>query len=198
MQAVGEIIVDRWPDLGGEPDELRLVKAALAGDHAAFDALVRRHEAQVASVIRRAIEDPNDLEDAVQETFLRAYQNLRRFRGDAALRTWLLRIALNVCHDRRRGWWKRRVILAPQPGLLDAGSSRQNPLSDPAVLHQVLGAAVDRLPDRLRLPFVLHVFEELSGAEIAVALRCRESTVWSRIYAARKQLRKLLAGVLDE
>jgi len=197
MQSVGEIVVDAWPNAAGETDEARLVQAILAGDHAAFDTLVRRHSPQITSAARRFLRDPNDLEDVVQETFLRAYQNLRRFRGHSSLRTWLIQIALNVCRDRSRGFWKRRVALTPDAGAGGSGAPPSTSFSDASALLQTIEAAVAALPEKLRVPFSLLAFEELSGVEIAAVLGCNESTVWTRIYTARKKLRASLGDSLN-
>jgi RNA polymerase sigma-70 factor (ECF subfamily) len=196
MQSAGEIVVERFPKRGCESEDTRLVQAVLAGEPSAFDVLVERHMGRVASVARRFVDDPNDLEDVVQETFLRAYQKLHRYRGDAALRTWLIQIAINVCRDRRGGFWRRKVVLAEDPALLE---STEDPAetSDRSMLRRAIEQAVRRLPEKLRLPFVLHAFEDLSGVEIAAALGWNQSTVWSRIYAARKQLRELLGDLVE-
>lgn len=194
MQSVGEMAVETWPNAAGKTDEARLVRSILAGDRAAFDELVRAHSSQVTSAARRFLRDPNDLEDVVQETFLRAYQNLRRFRGQSTLRTWLIQIALNVCRDRSRGFWKRRVALTADSATAVAGSSS---FSDASVLLQTVEAAVAALPEKLRIPFALHAFVELSGVEIAAVLGCTESTVWTRIYTARKKLQASLGDSLD-
>ena len=195
MTTAGEVVVERRPLLGCDPEELRLIQVALAGQQHAFDILVQRHTAQVASVVRRFAADPNDCEDLVQETFVRAFQNLRGFRGEASVRTWFIRIAINVCRKRRLTFWSRRVMVGGESaqGRLQAAASR-----DPAAasdLRHMVAVAVAELPERLRLPLVLHVFEELTGAEIAAVLGCSQSTVWSRIYAAQRELRKKLASL---
>ena len=197
MHPAGEIVVDQWPKRCGDPEELRLVRAVLDGDTTAFDTLVRSHGTQVASAARRFVRDPNDLDDVVQETFLRAYRSLQRFRGGSTLRTWLIQIALNVCRDRQRTFWKRRVVLASDPATLEATPAGGTALSEAAALQQTIEAAVTKLPENLRLPFVLHAFEELSGAEVAAVLGWSESTVWTRIYAARKKLREQLSDSLE-
>jgi len=193
MHPAGELILDQWPEETGKPEELCLVQAVLAGDRAAFDRLVQQHSAQVTSVVRRVGSEPNEVEDIVQETFLRAYQSLRRFRGRSQLRTWLIQIAINVCRDRQRSFWKRRVHLT----LPEGPDPAQGCFVDATLLQQSVAAAVAKLPEKLRLPFVLHAFEELSGIEIAAVLGWSESTVWTRIYAARKQLRTQLVDLLD-
>lgn len=195
MQTASEAFVEEWVPAPDDGQDLRLVQAVLAGDRAAFDVLVRLHSREVSAAARRFLHNPNDLEDVVQETFLRAYQNLRRYQGTARLRTWLIQIALNVCRDRRRGFWMRRVVLvedtshSPQPA--------SSAFSDQSALQQTIEAAVAELPEKLRLPFTLHAFVELSGVEIAEVLGCSESTVWTRIYTARKKLRVRLEGVLE-
>src|SRR5690349_5826299 len=101
MHLSGEIVVEPWPRRGCDPEELRLVQAALGGDRSAFEVLVARHTRQVCSVVRRFLSDPSEQEDVVQETFVRAYERLRGFRGEASLRTWFIRIAINLCRRRR-------------------------------------------------------------------------------------------------
>src|SRR5918998_293242 len=97
MLSAGEIVVEGRPVPGCDPEEMRLVRAVLDGERAAFDVLVERHMRQVVSVVRRMLDDPSEREDAVQETFVRAYRKLSSFRGEASLRTWFIRIAINAC-----------------------------------------------------------------------------------------------------
>lgn len=182
---------------GPGSDDHRLVQSILHGDAAAFDGLVKSHAQPVTSVVRRFLDDPNDLEDAVQETFLRAYRSLSRFRGQASLRTWLIQIALNVCRDRRRTFWMRRVVLAADSRSFEAATDDGRDLAERAAMQESIERAVRALPEKLRLPLVLHAFEELSGAEIAAVLGWSESTVWTRIYAARKRLHRELGSLLE-
>jgi RNA polymerase sigma-70 factor, ECF subfamily len=214
MRIGGEIAVEQRPgrlaDDGAEAEcvraprgplpeeERRWVRAALEGDLAAFDALVSRHWRKVASVVGRFLPDANDVEDVVQETFVRAFENLRGFRGDASVRTWLIRIAVNLCKNRRGEYWRRRVTLTGDDAALRAEAPGERMLADAALLQgeweRALHAALQQLPDRQRLPLLLHFFEDLSGAEIAAVLGWNESTVWSRIYAGCRALRKKLAS----
>ena len=182
---------------GSAGDDQCLVQSILHGDTAAFDTLVKLHAQPVTSVVRRFLDDPNDLEDAVQETFLRAYRNLHRFRGQSALRTWLIQIALNVCRDRRRTFWKRRVVLAADTRHTLDATSDGHALAEQTAVQESVDRAIRSLPEKLRLPLVLHAFEELSGAEIAAVLGWSESTVWTRIYAARKRLHRELGSLLE-
>jgi RNA polymerase sigma-70 factor (ECF subfamily) len=185
------------PSDTGDAEERRWVQATLDGDRAAFDSLVERHWWKIASVAGRFLSDPNDVEDTVQETFVRAYEHLRHFRGEASVRTWLIRIAVNLCKARRSGFWHRRVSLTDDPAALDLQPADAQTPAEAVLLQaeweQVLGDALQRLPDHLRLPIILHFFEELTGAEIAAVLGWNQSTVWTRIYAGCRQLRKNLA-----
>jgi RNA polymerase sigma-70 factor, ECF subfamily len=202
MRIGGEMAVERRPGRlagdGAEEEERRWVRAALAGDPAAFDALVDRHWRKVASVVGRFLADANDVEDTVQETFVRAYESLCGFRGDASVRTWLIRIAVNLCKNRRGEFWRRRVTLTDDDAALQAEASGPRLLAEAALLQgeweRALRGAMQQLPDRQRLPILLHFFEDLSGAEIAAVLGWNESTVWSRIYAGCRALRKKLAS----
>ena len=192
----GEIAVEPFPHATGDPEDVRLVRDVLAGDLGAFDSILERHRRKVTSTVRRLLADPNDLEDTVQETFVRAFRHLGRFRGECSLRTWLLRIAINVCRDRARRAWFQRVLLIPEASLIARGRSGDFEAATADLgLRDELSTAIRELPQHLRVPFVLHALEELSGAEIAEVLGWNASTVWTRIYAARRALRKKLAAV---
>src|SRR5262249_42065514 len=202
MRIGGEIAVEPRPmraaEDGADEEERRWVRAALEGDLAAFDALVARHWRKVASVVGRFLSDANDVEDAVQETFVRAFEGLRGFRGDASVRTWLIRIAVNLCKNRRSEFWRRRVMLTDDDATLRAEPAGAPALADAALLQgeweRALQIALAQLAERHRLPILLHFFEDLSGAEIAAVLGWNESTVWSRIYAGCRELRNKLAS----
>ena len=201
MQAEGEFAVGER--LGRDAEEERhLIQAAQRGDLSAFDSLVDLHVHKVASVVGRFLQDPNDAEDALQETFVRAFQSLRGFRGEASVRTWLIRIAINVCKSRCGGFWSRRVCLRDGSAHFYAETADARRLAETALLHgeweDTLRRQLGQLPDTLRLPIILHFFEDLSGAEIAAVLGWKESTVWSRIYAGCRRLRQRLALLQEE
>jgi RNA polymerase sigma-70 factor, ECF subfamily len=197
VHALGELVVEQRPRLAARDTDQQLVEAALAGDLTAFDALVERYWRKLASVAGRFLDDPNEVDDAVQEALVRAFQRLQGFRGEASVQTWLIRIVVNICRNRHRSGWRRFVSLFDSP--MEAGPATQDPqlLAETALALEELGEAVQRLPERLRLPLVLHFYEDLSGPEIAAVLGWNESTVWSRIYAAYRELRKQLAAPRD-
>jgi RNA polymerase sigma-70 factor, ECF subfamily len=180
-------------------DERRLVQAALSGEFSAFDALVERHWRKVASVVRHFLPDADEADDAVQETFVKAFQRLRDFRGEASVQTWLIRIAINLCKNRRQSFWKRKVTLFEGadeellPGSLAAGEEVMLQGQQTGAIR----AAVSRLPDKYRLPIILHYFEGLTGAEVAAVIGCKESAVWSRIYTGCRGLKKQLSDWVE-
>jgi len=157
---------------------------------------VRRYQASVYRIALRLLGTSTDADDVTQETFVRAYQHLRHFRGEASVGTWLIRIAVNLCKARCSEFWHRRVSLTDDPTALDLQPAGAQVPVEAVQLHaeweQALGDALKQLPDKLRLPIILHFFEDLTGAEIAAVLGWNQSTVWTRIYAGCRQLRKNL------
>ena len=177
-----------------DAEEQLLIIAARQGDLAAFDSLVSLHFVRVSSIARQYLHSRQEVEDAVQDTFVKAYQSIHTFRGDSQFRTWIIRITINTCKNRRGSFWSRFVSTGDEAPLLLSVDNSMN--TERSVLDQArsteLLRAVRSLPEKQREPIVLHFFEELSGAEIAAILGCNESTVWSRIYTGLKTLRKRL------
>jgi RNA polymerase sigma-70 factor (ECF subfamily) len=175
-------------------EEQRRIAAALAGDLSAFDVLMGCHGPKIRSIVRRFFPDSNDADDAVQETFIRAYQNLSRFEGHSSLRTWLIGIAVNVCRNKRRKTWLHRVVLIEDYSLLEKTQPASEGFAEAFSRKEELEQALSQLPDNYRLPLLLRYLEDLTGAEIAAALGWNESTVWSRIYEGCRRLRKKLGA----
>lgn len=179
-----------------------------AGEAAAFDHLVAERSGDVYALLYRLTEDPEEARDLTQETFLRAFQNISRFRGDADLKTWLYRIAINQARNRWR-WWRRRrrdvtVSLDAQDG------QREQPLS--ASLRAVgnnpeqetlareretsLRTALSSLSRSYREAVILRDVEGLSYEEIAAALEISIGTVKSRLSRGRLELRRIVGSSL--
>jgi RNA polymerase sigma-70 factor (ECF subfamily) len=131
-------------------------------------------------------------EDAVQETFLKAWKGFDRFRGEADEKTWLLRIAINTCKDLRRGAWFRRVDRSVPLESLPEGEAPFTPADD------ALTRAVMALPHRQRAVVLLHCYQELTAEETARVLGVARSTVFARLQKARKALQQALEGYEDE
>ncbi len=165
--------------------DLDLVRAA--GDEVeAFAELVRRHQDFVFGAVLRVVRDRTQAEDLAQEAFLRAYRGRDRFRGDAAVRTWLYRIATNLAMNavtRRREYPTESV---PEQPVAVAGPAGH---VEAAALRAHLLEAIETLSDELRVPLLLRERRNLSYQEIASATGLPLNTVRTRILRARRALR---------
>lgn len=176
-----------------DDDEARLLTRARDGEVEAFAEFVRRFERRVRAVLGRLLDDERDVDEAAQDTFVQAWRNLDRFRGDAAPFTWLYRIAVNEALQRVR---RKRLDTRPLP---DVEETRASPApgargSDAeAEEHEELAfltARIRALDFDLRAPLVLRDVEGLSNQEVADALRLTVPAAKSRIHRARMQLRE--------
>jgi RNA polymerase sigma-70 factor, ECF subfamily len=188
-----------WPGEAGEGPvrEAHLLRAAQAGDDVALEALLAPHERRLYVLCRGILEHAQDAEDAVQETFLRALMALPRFRGDAPVRAWLFRIAVNVCLE-----WKRSHHSTEPWEAADASIPSNADSPEVIVLRQmrVMEALRSLLP-RHRAILLLKELEGWSLAEIATALRWNTDRVKNELARARRALadwRERAAGQGDE
>jgi RNA polymerase sigma-70 factor (ECF subfamily) len=175
-------------------DLTELVVAASAGDQQAFEALVRATYAETYTLAYRLTGDEEDARDVMQESYLRAYRGLKRFRGDAQFTTWLYRITANCASTHRSRRAKHRHDeLADDAPLADT-----NPDVDPAArtdataVRERLGVALQGLPPRLRAVVVLRDVYDLPHEAIAAELGISESAAKVRLHRARKKLRENL------
>lgn len=175
-----------------------IVERALTGDAEAFGEIVRRWERRIFALAFGMLGREEDARDATQETFLAAFRNLRGFRGEAKVSSWLHRIAVNQCITRQRRAKVRSEAALDDEQEKDAASFAA-PLSySPARVaegRQEIAAvrrAVNSLPVELRQVVVMKEFEELTFREIADALDLPLSTVKSRLYTSLKQLQMKL------
>ena len=179
-----------------------LVAAAQAGDADAVTALVQRYQTRIYNFALALTGNAADAEDLAQETFIRAFRGLHRFRGDSAFRNWLYRIAANAAHTlrgarlRRSAVWDARLEAddVAERQLAAAGDSVERQ----AIRRQAIDRALAALPAGLRTAVVLHDVEGLEYHEIAEAMDVPIGTVMSRIFRARRRLRPLLAEVRDQ
>ncbi len=150
--------------------------------------LLARYEKDVLRLCCASLRDAHLAQDAAQETFVKAYRALPRFRGESGEKTWLLRIAVNVCRDMRRGAWfrfiDRRVSLEALP----------EPVAAPLPEHETLTLAVMRLPRKEREAVLLRYDQGLQVREIAQALGISPSAVSQRLRSAHARLRRELEG----
>ena len=178
-------------------DEI-IVQRALTGDAEAFGELVQRWERRIFALAYGMLGREEDARDATQETFLAAFRNLRGFRGEAKVSSWLHRIAVNQCISRRRRS-KTRSESALDDEYETSVSNFATPLShSPAYVAEgrqetaAVRRAINSLPIELRQVVVMKEFEELTFREISDALDLPLSTVKSRLYTALKQLQMRL------
>lgn len=191
----------------GARAETEFIERLKAGDRAAFDALVTRYTSDIYALLLRLTEDVEEARDLTQETFLRALKAVKNFRGEADLKTWLYRIAINESRNRFR-WWKRRN--AHGTVSLDAESSfSQNSLGETIAGNSenpeeetlrrerqaALRNALRKLSVNFREAIILRDIEGLSYEEVAAALETNVGTIKSRLARGREELRKLLKGL---
>lgn len=185
----------------GPGDESDLVLAAQAGDQAAFAELVRRYQRSIYRIAYGLTRNASDADDLAQETFVRAYQAIGRFRVGERLHPWLARIATNLAYSlfRRR----RRRPETPLEPLVEAGQ-QWGVDDDPAEhtmrkeRHQHLQSAFEQLKPEHQSVLVLRVVQDLSYDEIAHALGVPVGTVMSRLSRARTELKARLAAITGE
>jgi RNA polymerase sigma-70 factor, ECF subfamily len=181
-------------------EELTIDDPCLAGGRAgrreAVDDLFRSYGPMVERVIGRLVGPTSDFEDLVQTTFLEVLRNLERFRGEAKISTWLCGIAVHVAHHYlRAGKFRRHVPLELKdeelaPTLEGASSADQS--MDGRRLATKLDEALDRISPKKRNALLLYVVEERSYKEIAALMRATQTATRSRMYFARRELRKAI------
>lgn len=166
--------------------EDELLAACRRQDVAAFEQMYRVHGPRLKSVAWHMLGNRQDAEDAVQETFVKAFRAVREFHGHAGLGTWLCRILINVCHDLTR---RRGREADPEESSLD---ERPAPSAEPA-LKVALEAALRRIPAKHRIVFLMFEAEGMRHAEIAAVLDIPEGTSKAWLSEAKKELKRMLS-----
>lgn len=187
--------------------ETEFIERLKAGDANAFDTLANRYASDIYSLLFRLTQDAEEASDLTQETFLSALKAINKFRGEADLKTWLFRIAINESRNRFR-WWKRRrrdvtisldmTIGESETPLSETFSNNSLNPEEKALRgerEKLLREALNDLPDIFREAVVLCDIEGLSYDEIAQTLEVNIGTVKSRIARGRDELRRKLEGI---
>lgn len=174
------------PETG--PDEWTLVTRTVAGDRVAARTLYDRHARRVHRIVLRICGDEELACDLVQDVFVRAFRQLAGFRGDAAFTTWLHRIAVTTALNQMR---KVKRIRAHEEVLGDDDHAAPQREADPD-LKTRLHAAIDALPEGLRMTVLLHDLEGYTHGEIGTMLGVAEGTSKARLFEARQRLRAAL------
>ncbi|MFO7528515.1 MAG: RNA polymerase sigma factor RpoE [Marinobacter sp.] len=184
--------------------DLQLVRKVRNGDRAAFDLLVVKYQTRVASIISRYVYDSQEVMDLTQETFVKAYRAIDRFRGDSAFYTWLYRIAVNTAKNflESRGRRPQASADVSDAENFDDGIRLRDPASPERLLQreqlqEELSRAISELPEELRSAFLLREYDGLSYEDIAKILECPIGTVRSRIFRARDAVDRHLGPLLN-
>jgi len=165
-----------------------------------IDMLMRQHYASILRLAVSILDDPDEAEDAAQETFIRAAAHAAGFRGEAEIKTWLSAIAINVCRSELR---KRRTrsLLAKAMGVIHPLVSQPPDPEEHAAegdLHAQLRRAVAGLDEKHRIPVILHYVQHLSVPQIAAVMETNENTIHSRLFHARRKLARQLRTAQPE
>lgn len=197
------------PDSADSSDAM-LVERSLAGDQRAYELLVIKYQRRIQRLIGRMVRDVDLIEDIAQETFLRAYRALPKFRGEAQFYTWLYRIAVNTAKKFLLELKRAPTFVANVAGNSDDGDETfytKNELTNnetPEILlaakevAEAVNQAMQALPEDLRQALVLREIEGLSYEEIATMMACPIGTVRSRIFRAREAISLKVGPLLDQ
>ena len=182
-------------------DDAALVERAREGDRKAFRELVERHQQGVALTVVSMIGRSSDVDDVVQDVFLRCYQTLERFRGDASFATYVKKIAINKSLDvlrRRKRFFGRFLSRDDETKFIAERVSDVRDEVDAQERAALVHAAINELPPKHRAVVVLRMIEGYSTEETAQMLGLAYGTVLSRLSRAQKKLKDLLAPLLTD
>lgn len=178
--------------------EAQLLQASVAGNRAAFGEIVRRYQALVCAITYSATGDVGTSEDLAQETFIRAWQNLRRLEEPGRFRAWLCTIARNLAHTSLRA--RRRATMHPPESAAERPAAGAHP--DEATLarerHEIVWAAVGRVPPKYREPLVLFYRRQKSVGEVAHDLGLSEHVVRQRLHRGRKLIKAEVSSLVED
>jgi len=195
------------PHVPEAPGDAALVDRARAGEGAAFEARVKRHQAAAFALAYQMVRHREDAQDVAQEAFVRVFRGLRDFQGQAAFKTWLHRIVVNLALDALRRRSRQPAAAyddAREPGDEAREEIGAHPGDDPGRALQAREAgeairmALEELPAPQRAALLLREVEGLSYQQIAEVLECAVGTVMSRLHYARRRLRERLRPFLEE
>lgn len=192
--------------MGERELDQELVERAQRGDKAAFDLLVQKYQRKLGRLLSRMIRDQAEVEDVVQEAFIKAYRALPNFRGDSAFYTWLYRIGINTAKNYlvamgRRPQVSTEIEVEDAENFEDGHELRTIDTPETELMTKQIAKTVNDtvagLPEELRTAITLREIEGLSYEEIATLMGCPIGTVRSRIFRARETIAEKLRPLLD-
>ena len=182
-----------------------LVERVQRGERRAFDLLMLKYQHRIAKLIARYVQDPADVLDVAQEAFMKAYRAIPKFRGDSAFYTWMYRIAINTAKNHLAAQARR-----PRDSGVDVTDAEQfdgvvelketvtpEGLALTEEIQHTVAAAIEALPEDLKVAVSLRELEGLSYEDIARVMECPVGTVRSRIFRAREAINVRLDPLLD-
>ena len=187
-------------------EDAALVKAAQKGDMQAFEELVARHRDKIYTRAFSMMRNEEEALDLSQEAWVRSWQHLKQFKGEASFVTWITRIVVNLCLDQLRRQKRFRADSIERLDEESGGVERQMPVVRPNPterlerheLRQRIDKALGQLSYEHRTVLILHEFEELEYKEIAKRMACSIGTVMSRLFYARRKMANLMASYKRE
>lgn len=184
-----------------EPTDAELIAAVLDGDSASFEPLIRKYQPRVFATARRYARRESEVEDIVQEVFIKAFQKLNSFRGDAPFEHWLMRLAVRTCYDFLRGHQRNREaafseLTEPEADwldrfVIDSGSAEENA----EAARQLVDRILSRLSPAARMVITLLEIEGRPVKEIAEVTGWSVPLVKVRAFRARAEMRKILKSI---
>jgi len=178
-------------------NEIDLIRQFRLGDKSAFRRLVERYQHSVINLSYRFLRNKEEAEDMTQETFLKAYLSAHRYQPTTKFSAWLFKIAVNSClnrlRDKKKFSFSRLEENLPAPAMDQPDNCLERDQ-----LKGLVREAIDSLPENQRTVILLNQYEEFSYQEMARMLDCSVSAVESRLFRAKENLRKVLAGQIKK
>jgi RNA polymerase sigma factor (sigma-70 family) len=181
--------------------DAEVVKRVIAGEKALFEILMRRHNQTLYRTVRSYLRDEDEVQDAMQNTYLKAFDKLYQFQGSSSFSTWLIRIGINEALQRLKDIRKKKVIFL-HPDIQHDTSLQINQIADKQMnpekaiisheARQLLERAIDSLPEKYRIIYILKEVEALDSSEIQQSLGISESNIKVRLHRAKKLLKESL------
>jgi RNA polymerase sigma-70 factor (ECF subfamily) len=187
-----------------EPTESELIAAVLKGDAASFEPLVKKYSPRVFATARRYARREDEVQDIVQEVWLKAFQKLNSFRGEAPFEHWLMRLAVRTCYDFLRGHQRNREktfaeLTEPETDWLDRFVNQPGSASEDAdAARQLIERIMRQLSPAARLIITLLEIEDRSVKEISQLTGWSVPLVKVRAFRARAEMRKILAKIAKD
>ena len=189
--------------MSNNSEDLSIIDRFKNGDEAAFEELVLKYQDRIYNLCRHMLGNAHDAEDAAQDAFIKAYRNLKKFKPESSIYTWLYRIAVNTCIDHKRKPFFESIFRRSDTGaemVIEYPSASPSPEKEyeSKQIQSAIEKALRKLSPKLRAVIVLKEMEGLSYEEIADTLDVSIGTVKSRISRARKKLQTLLKKFMEQ